>query len=110
MGNGELRSYSTQNQPSKSLQLSWFRSMAPSLAQVHDRRVIFTDIATRKLLRDVDLKVKICDFTESMLPPLDTCMETADWAGYSIDTDIGQLGAVIYEVVVGEKSEFDNHI
>lgn len=34
-------------------------------------------------------------------------MEAADWAGYSIHTDIGQLGAVMYEVVVGEKFDFD---
>jgi hypothetical protein len=34
-------------------------------------------------------------------------METADDEGYSIQTDIGQLGAVIYEVVTGEKVKFD---
>jgi serine/threonine protein kinase len=107
MENGDLRSYLSQNKPSKSLQLSWFRSMAHSLSQIHDRRIIVADIATRNFLLDADFNVKICDFTESVQLPLDTCMETADWAGYSIHTDIGQLGAVMYEVVVGEKCEFD---
>ncbi|KAJ9296600.1 hypothetical protein DTO217A2_8801 [Paecilomyces variotii] len=107
MENGDLRSYLSQNKPSKTLQLSWFRSMAHSLSQIHDRRIIVADIATRNFLLGADFKVKICDFTESNLMPLDACMETADWAGYSIYTDIGQLGAVMYEVVVGEKCEFD---
>ncbi|GAD99967.1 conserved hypothetical protein [Paecilomyces variotii No. 5] len=107
MENGDLRSYLSQNKPSKALQLSWFRSMAYSLSQVHGRRVIVADIATRNFLLDADFKVKICDFTESILMPLDTCMETADYAGYSIHTDIGQLGAVMCEVVVGENCEFD---
>lgn len=107
MENGDLRSYLSQNKPSKTLQLSWFRSMAHILSQIHDRRIIVADIATRNFLLDADFKVKICDFTESMLMSPDTHMETADWAGYSIHTDIGQLGAVMYEVVVGEKCEFD---
>jgi len=107
MENGDLRSYLRHNKPSKSLQLSWFRSMARSISQVHDRRIIVADIATRNFLLDADFNVHICDFTESVQMPPDTYMETADWAGYSIHTDIGQFGAVMYEVVVGEKCEFD---
>lgn len=76
MENGDLRSYLSQNKPSQALQLSWFRSMAHSLSQVHDRRVIVADIATRNFLLDAELNVKICDFTESMLMPLDTNMES----------------------------------
>lgn len=34
-------------------------------------------------------------------------MEKADFGGYSVRTDIGQLGSVMYEVVVREKCEFD---
>lgn len=34
-------------------------------------------------------------------------MENAEDDGYSIQTDIGQLGAVIYEVVTGNKCEFN---
>lgn len=104
---GDLHSFLQKNSPSRTLQLSWFRSMARALAQVHERKVIVADIATRNFLLDAELKLKICDFTESFDMPLDTSMETADVAGYSIHTDIGQLGAVMYEVVVGEKCEFD---
>lgn len=34
-------------------------------------------------------------------------MEVAGDAGYSIQTDIGQVGAVMYEVITGQRYEFD---
>lgn len=107
MEHGDLRSYLSRNQPSKHLQLFWFRLMARTLAYIHEQRIIVADIASRNFLLDTDLSIKFCDFTESAKLPLDTCMDTADDAGYSVQTDIGQLGAVMYEVVVGEKCDFD---
>ncbi|GFF94336.1 kinase-like protein [Aspergillus lentulus] len=109
MKNGDLRSYLLQNQPTKTMQLSWFRQMAHALCNIHDRSVIVADIACRNLLLDSTLAIKFCDFTESTIMPQDTDMETADDNGYSIQTDIGQLGKVIYEVVTGEHCTFDLH-
>ena len=107
MENGDLRSYLSRNKPSQSLQLTWFRVIARTLASIHERRIIVADIASRNLLLDSGLSIKFCDFTESTIMPLDTCMETADDGGYSAQTDIGQLGAVVYEVVVGKKCDSD---
>ncbi|KXG52835.1 uncharacterized protein PGRI_080910 [Penicillium griseofulvum] len=107
MENGDLRSYLKQNKVSKYLQLSWFRVMARTLAYIHERRIIVADIASRNFLLDSGLSIKFCDFTESIKLPLDTSMEKADFGGNSIRTDIGQLGSVMYEVIVGEKCEFD---
>lgn len=107
MENGDLRAYLGRNCPPKTLQFSWFRQMARGLACIHDRSVIVADIASRNFLLDSDLSVKFCDFTESSVMPLHTNMETADDNGYSIQTDMGQLGAVIYEVVTGERCRFD---
>ncbi|KAL5337188.1 kinase-like domain-containing protein [Aspergillus crustosus] len=102
MENGDLRFWLGKNKPPpKSIQLPWFRSMAQSLSQIHGRRVLVADIASRNFLLDANLEVKICDFTESSLFSLDTCMKTADDAGWSIYTEIGQLGPVLYEVVSG---------
>jgi serine/threonine protein kinase len=69
--------------------------MARTLAHIHEQRIIVADIASRNFLLDSDLSIKMCDFTESVDLPLDACMETADYGGYSIQTDIGQLGAVM---------------
>jgi serine/threonine protein kinase len=102
MPNGDLRVYLEANEkPPASLQLSWFRQMARALEQIHDRRVLAADIASRNFLLDSDLSIKFCDFTEASVLPLEECMDTADDNGYSIQTDIGQLGTVMYEVVTG---------
>jgi serine/threonine protein kinase len=107
MKHGDMRSFLKKNQSSRPLQLSWFRQMAHALSHMHRRSIIVADIASRNLLLDRDLSVKFCDFTESTIMPPDVDMEDVDDNGYSIQTDIGQLGAIIYEVVTGERCEFD---
>ncbi|KAL4910273.1 hypothetical protein BDW74DRAFT_173729 [Aspergillus multicolor] len=110
MENGDLRSYlSKKKKPPRSLQLLWFRQMAMALSRIHNRSVIAADIACRNLLLDSDLSIKFCDFTESTIMPPGADMETDDDNGYSIHTDIGQLGKVIYEVVSGKDCAFDLH-
>lgn len=107
MENGDLHDYLTRNRPTKQTQLSWFREMARGLIHIHDRCVIVADIASRNFLLDADLSVKYSDFTESTILPLGTDMEAADDSGFSIYTDIGDLGAVMYEVVTGNPCKFD---
>ncbi|OJD19138.1 serine/threonine protein kinase [Emergomyces pasteurianus Ep9510] len=87
MKNGDLRTYLARNRP-----LSPFN---------------FCDIASRNFLLASDLSIYLCDFTESSILPLGTDMETVDDNGYSVQTDIGLLGAVIYEIVTGERCQFD---
>ncbi|EGC44025.1 conserved hypothetical protein [Histoplasma capsulatum var. duboisii H88] len=107
MENGDLATYLKRQRPVQSLQLSWFRQMAHTLVRIHDRCVIVADIATKNFVLSTDLSIKSCDFTESSILPLGSDMERADDHGYSIYTDIGQLGAVIYEVITGQHCEFD---
>lgn len=107
MANGDLRSYLEDNQPSHQLQLSWFREMARTLGYIHGRRVLVADIASRNFLLDSDLCLKFCDFSEASILPLDADMDAVDDNGFTTRIDIGQLGAVIYEVVTGKKCEID---
>ncbi|KAK2812555.1 hypothetical protein FQN50_001199 [Emmonsiellopsis sp. PD_5] len=107
MENGDLATYLKGQRPEQSLQLSWFRQMAHTLVRIHDRCVIVADISAKNFVLGADLSVKSCDFTESSILALGTDMERADDNGYSIYTDIGQLGAVIYEVITGQRYEFD---
>jgi len=109
MKNGDLRAYLVDHRPSQAQQLSWFRQMASTLAYIHNKRVLVADIATRNFLLDSDLSVKLCDFSEASLLDLDADMEIVDDRGYTTRVDIGQLGAVIYEVVTGRKCEFKLH-
>lgn len=107
MKNGDLNGYLTRHRRTKRTQLAWFREMADALVRIHNRCVIVADIAARNFLLDADLSVKFSDFTESSVLPLGTDMEAADDGGYSIYTDIGELGAVMHEVVTGNRCRFD---
>lgn len=107
MANGDLRAYLAKCRPSPQLQLTWFRDMAYTLSYIHERCVLITDIASRNFLLDSNLSLKFCDFSEASLLPLGSNMDAVDDNGYTTQIDIGLLGAVIYEVVTGNKCEID---
>ncbi|OOQ87669.1 putative Serine/threonine-protein kinase HT1 [Penicillium brasilianum] len=107
MAKGDLRAYLAKCRPSHQLQLTWFREMASTLSYIHDRRVLVADIASRNFLLDSALSLKICDFSEASLLPLDSDMDGVDDNGFTTRIDIGLLGAVMHEVVTGNKCEVD---
>ncbi|KAL5366215.1 hypothetical protein BJX96DRAFT_169748 [Aspergillus floccosus] len=89
------------------LQLAWCYEMTCTLCYIHDRRVLVADISSRNFLLDSDLSIKIGDFSEASLLPLESDMETVDDNGFTTQIDIGLLGAVMYEVVTGNRCEVD---
>lgn len=107
MAKGDLRTYLKTSRPTHQLQLKWFIDMAWTLENIHDRCVLVADIASRNFLLDSDLSIKMCDFSEASLLPLDCNMGCVDDNGYTTQIDIGLLGAVMYEVVTGESCKID---
>lgn len=109
MKNGDLEDYLNKHKqpPDRSRQLIWFRAMARGLVHAHKRWVLVADISPGNFLVSADLNVKLSDFNQSTILPPNTDMETADDHGYSIYTDIGELGAVFYRVATGKACEFD---
>lgn len=107
MVHGSLQDYLEKNHPSKSDLIKWFQDMARTLAYIHDQCVIVADIATRNFLVDIHRAVKFSDFSESSILPHSTDMESTEDDGYSIYTDIGELGAVMYEVITRKRCKFD---
>ncbi|GES63736.1 kinase-like protein [Aspergillus terreus] len=107
MSNGDLRTYLAKCRPSRQLQLAWCYEMARILCYVHDRRVLVADISSQNLLLDCHLSIKMCDFSEASLLPLEADMETVDDNGFTTQIDIGLLGAVMYEVVTGTRCKVD---
>ena len=105
--NEDLRNYLKTFRPSQDLHLRWFIEMTQTLGYVHDRCVLVADIATRNFLVDSDLSVEMCDFTEASLLPLGSDMASVDDNGYTTQVDVGLLGATMYEVMTGDKCEFD---
>lgn len=111
MDNGDLRQFLARSRspdfPPQTQLLSWFRQMARALAAIHERRVLVADISARNFLVDKELSVKASDFSESSILDINCNVQTADDCGYTIYTEIGQLGAVFYEVITGDKCSFD---
>ncbi|KAK2812763.1 hypothetical protein FQN50_001092 [Emmonsiellopsis sp. PD_5] len=107
MKNGDLRHYLAEKRPEKSTQLSWLTSMAHTMSYIHGYRIIIADIRLDNLLLTEDMCVKFCDFGESAMMPLDWDLNGTDDLGFSILTDIGQFGAVMFEIVTGQKCKFD---
>ncbi|KIW81866.1 hypothetical protein Z517_04892 [Fonsecaea pedrosoi CBS 271.37] len=107
--NGDLRHYlaALETPPGKKTQLSWLINMAQTLAYIHQRRVIVADIRLDNLLVDDQLTIKFTDFGESTLMPLHWDLQGDDGDGYSILTDIGQFGAIMFEIVTGQRCKFD---
>jgi hypothetical protein len=53
------------------------------------------------------MSLKLCDFSEAQVLLRDADMETADQEGFSVQTDIGGRGTVIYEIITGRRVAFD---
>ncbi|KAL2397938.1 hypothetical protein ABEF93_006412 [Exophiala dermatitidis] len=80
-------------------QLKWVKRMVGTLARMHDRRVLFVDVASRNMLIRPDGSIVFCDFGASSIFPLETDIWSVQECGFSFATDVCELGAVTYEVV-----------
>lgn len=107
MVNGDLWTYLIKCCPPRLLQLTRFNEMARTLSFIHNRRVLVADVSSRNFLLDSDLSLKICDFSEGSLLPLDSNMEAVDDNGFTTRIDIGLLGTLMYEVITGTKCKID---
>lgn len=109
MKHGDLRNYLARVNPSpdKKTKLNWLRQMAQTLALSHRCRVIVADLRSDNTLVDDDLSVKFTDFGDSTLMPLDWDMQEPDEYGKSASTDVGNFGAVMFEIITGKHRKFD---
>lgn len=56
-----LQTHLSTTRPCEELQRQWFIEMAQALGYIHERCILVADVASRNLLLDGDLSVKICD-------------------------------------------------
>ncbi|KAL9110387.1 MAG: hypothetical protein Q9227_005118 [Pyrenula ochraceoflavens] len=104
---GDLRHYLARTKPDRRTQLSWLVDLAYTLVYVHEHRIVVCDLRTDNILLDDDFSVKMIDFSESIMMPPDWDMQGTVDLGYSISTDIGAFGTIIYEIVTGQHCKFN---
>lgn len=98
MKNGTLQGYLSAKEPDRLLQDRWTRSLAATVAFCHYKHVLIADIGSRNCLLADDLSLKLCDFGESTIVPLDLNMAEVNDNGVSVNTDIAQFGSLVYEI------------
>lgn len=105
---GDLHQYLKKHPDTDFAQrISWIKQMTQTLVQIHHRNLIIGDIATRNMLLNRDLTLSFCDFGLSDLLPEDADIWTTPPTPFSYQSDIGELGACIYEVVTGKMIRFE---
>ncbi|KAL4925530.1 kinase-like domain-containing protein [Aspergillus undulatus] len=106
---GNLREYVEQNrsQPPPHILLPWFRQMALAISQAHKNHVLVGDISSSNFLLEADNTLKMCGFSHAIIIEPGEDMDTVEKFGRSVQTDIGELGAVIYELITGREIKYD---
>ncbi|PYI06789.1 hypothetical protein BO78DRAFT_368351 [Aspergillus sclerotiicarbonarius CBS 121057] len=87
--------------------LRWFRNAAEIIFRVHRQLVLVADIAARSFLVNTDLSLQLCDFSESVIIPVNQALDELVLQGLlSTKFDIARFGSMMYEIVSGHRYEF----
>lgn len=97
MNDGTLEQFLRNTTPNRARQMAWVKDMAYTLSRIHGHRVLVVDVASRNMLITPNGSIVFCDFGTSALLPMEADIWTAEFCGFSFQTDICELGAVIYE-------------
>ncbi|OAL32820.1 hypothetical protein AYO20_07777 [Fonsecaea nubica] len=104
---GDLRKYLVDVRPTRARQLSWLLQLARIMAYAHSKRILICDFRLDNIVYDDMMNLRLIDFSESSLMDPDWDLDRCDRYGYSILTDIGQFGAVMFEIITGQHCRFD---
>ena len=77
----------------------WALQATECVARCHENRVLVFDIALRNFLLTEELELRMIDFANSSLLPLDADVFDADVDGETVRVDIFHLGDVVYSVL-----------
>ncbi|MCJ1436414.1 hypothetical protein MMC27_005793 [Xylographa pallens] len=83
----------------------WILTLIKAILHFHSSNVLVDDMALRNILVADDLSLKMIDFGQSYLIPLDADISMASDNGLTAQADIFHLGCIIYSIVIWERYE-----
>ncbi|KAK6008785.1 hypothetical protein QM012_000688 [Aureobasidium pullulans] len=106
--NGDLEDYIRDNPPAPwSQKVNWIFQILDAFIACHKRRILVFDIALRNLMLDDDMNIKLIDFANCSLLPLDENTELVDEDGYTAEIDLLHVINVIYSISRWDKFQTD---
>ncbi|KAM5454350.1 hypothetical protein MaudCBS49596_002368 [Microsporum audouinii] len=95
---GDLEDYIPRNKmPSKAVRIAWIRSLMSGFHHIYSSKVLHYDIKPNNILIH-EGSVKITDFGNGLIFPLDTDMEKVYTEDPHAKVDLSGIGCVIYSI------------
>ena len=103
---GDLETYiNSEAEVDRSRKAGWILSIIKTILHFHRSKVLVDDLELRNILVADDLSLKMIDFGQCPLLPLDADISEANDNGLTAQADIFHLGCVIYSIVIWERYE-----
>ncbi len=103
---GDLEAYiESEAAVDRSRKAGWILSIIKTILHFHSSKVLVDDMALRNILVADDLSLKMIDFGQCPLLPLDADLNAASDNGLTAQADIFHLGCVIYSIVAWQRYE-----
>jgi serine/threonine protein kinase len=90
---------SSQPPPAMAQRWNWALQAVECVARCHERRVLVFDIALRNFLLTDEFDLRMIDFANSSLLPVDEDVSKADVDGLTVKVDILHLANVVYSIL-----------
>jgi serine/threonine protein kinase len=95
---GDLETYIERNiEPQEPFKTKWILSLTDTLSYVHSRKVFVDEIALRNILV-ADGQLKLADFGQSVLLPMEANVDTICEEDLTARIEIFHLGWIIYSI------------
>ncbi|KAL9123461.1 MAG: hypothetical protein Q9217_007098 [Psora testacea] len=105
---GDLENYiKIEAEVDRSRKARWILILIKTLLHFHKSKVLVDDMALRNLLITNDLALKMIDFGQCNIFPMDTDINAVNENGMTAQADIFHLGCLIYSIVKWKIYEYD---
>lgn len=104
---GTLHTYLARARPDQAQICTWAEQILMFLNHCHSHNVLYNDLRLDNLLLDDDLSIKAVDFGNATVMNPNWNGSDPDDLGYSVQSDLAEFAAVLFELVTGRRCSFE---